>query len=353
MMMKTTTNESEFLKSQNTVSHDSLIRELVDETFAHHARNHEYKNSESDHIDDGIHFQDNKNQKMDSDFLIKNGELLFTAGDIALAKNIFVALLKSGEKSEVAHYWLAHCADREGDTERAVSHFQASIAFDPQFNTFKQLAQLYIKNEKHTEAAHVFERSLLKHDFEPSKVFEIHKACGNCYSKTTTPIKSEAHYLKALAIDSKADDVLANLGALYLQLGRTQEARKFFEDAVSRNHKNDRALSGLGSCFVLNREMKQAHDHFAKSLEIQIQNPTAIFHLVKCAYELKSYTAAEHLLREYIDASPVNANLLYSLAGLQFHLGKIVEAVKTTDQILMMQNAHAGAKELKKVLEKY
>lgn len=338
-----TTQNTDIFTSQ---SHDSLIRELVDETFSHHARNHEYKNSPDS-------TEDFQSEKMNSDFLIKNGELLFSAGDVALAKNIFVALLKSGEKSEIAHYWLGYCADAENDTERAIKHYQASIAFDPQFNTFKQLAQLHIKNSKFSEAAQVFERSLLNHDFDAAKVFEIHKTCGNCYSKTNTPIKSEAHYLKALAIDSKADDILANLGALYLQLGRTQEAKKCFEDAVSRNHSNDRALSGLGSCFILSREMKQAHDHFANSLKIQIHNPTAVFHLVKCAYELKSYTIAEHLLKEYIDASPVNANLLYSLAGLQFHLGKIAEAMKTTDQILTMQSAHAGAIELKKVLEKY
>lgn len=346
-----TTNKQEHYTSQ---THDSLIRELVDETFAHHGRNYEYKSTHSDvslnSASGDFNFTE---EKINSDFLIKNGELLFSAGDTALAKNIFVALLKSGEKSEVAHYWLGHCANVEGDTDRAINHYQASIAFDPQFNTFKQLAQLYIKNQKYIEAAQVFERSLMNHAFDQKTVFEIHKTCGNCYSKTSAPIKSETHYLKALSIDPKADDILANLGALYLQLGRTDEAKKNFEDAISRNHKNDRALSGLGSCFALNGQMKQAHEFFSKSLSIQIQNPTAIFHLVKCAYELKSYTVAEHLLREYIDASPVSANLLYSLAGLQFHLGKITEAAKTTDQILMMQDGHAGAKELKKVLEKY
>lgn len=342
-----TIKDQDFFTSQ---SHDTLIRELVDETFAHHARNHEYKTLPSASLEDEAQFSDGK---MNSDFLIKNGELLFTAGDVSLAKNIFVALLKSGERSEIAHYWLGHCAAAENDTARAINHYQASIAFDPQFNTFKQLAQLYIKDSKYAEAAHVFERSLMNHSFDQAIIFEIHKTCGNCYSKTSTPIKSEAHYLKALAIDPKADDILANLGALYLQLGRTQDAKTCFENAVARNHKNDRAMSGLGSCFALSGQMKQAHDHFAKSLEIQIHNPTAVFHLVKCAYELKSYTVAEHLLREYIDASPVNANLLYSLAGLQFHLGKITEALKTTDQILTMQNEHVGAKELKKVLEKY
>jgi tetratricopeptide (TPR) repeat protein len=90
-----------------------------------------------------------------------------------------------------------------------------------------------------------------------------------------------------------------------------------------------------------------------QSLELELNNPTAIFYLVKCAYEIKSYATASQMLLNYIQIAPVNTNLLYSLAGLQFHLGRISEAKETTLKILELQSQHAGAKELLNMIERY
>jgi hypothetical protein len=48
----------------------------------------------------------------------------------------------------------------------------------------------------------------------------------------------------------------------------------------------------------------------------------------------------------------VNANLLYSLAGLQYHLGRIADARATTSRILELQPQHAGAQELMNMIQK-
>ena len=98
---------------------------------------------------------------------------------------------------------------------------------------------------------------------------------------------------------------------------------------------------------------REAHDHFARSLEAELNQPTVIFHLVKCAYEIKSYATAARLLASYVDIAPVNANLLYSLGGLQFHLGRIDEAGRTVARILRIQPSHSGAGELQKLISRF
>jgi hypothetical protein len=54
-----------------------------------------------------------------------------------------------------------------------------------------------------------------------------------------------------------------------------------------------------------------------------------------------------------VEIAPVNANLLYSLSGLQFHLGRIDEAHSTVSRILKLQPNHSGAGELFKLIQRY
>jgi Tfp pilus assembly protein PilF len=108
---------------------------------------------------------------------------------------------------------------------------------------------------------------------------------------------------------------------------------------------------GLGLCFVAEGDKEAAHDSFSRSLERNLRNSTAIFHLVKCAYEIKKYTQAERMLTNYVEIAPVSPSLLYSLAGLQFHVGKKKEALQTSKRILQIKGDHQGARELMRRIE--
>ena len=115
--------------------------------------------------------------------------------------------------------------------------------------------------------------------------------------------------------------------------------------------RHDKAWVGLGLCHVSEGTKEAAHDAFARSLELNLRNSTAIFHLVKCAYEVKKYATAEKLLSSYVDVAPVSPSLLYSLAGLQFHVGKKNEAAITARRILQIKGDHQGAKDLMNRIE--
>ena len=82
------------------------------------------------------------------------------------------------------------------------------------------------------------------------------------------------------------------------------------------------------------------------SLEKNLRNSTAIFHLVKCAYEIKKYATAEKMLSTYVEIAPVSPSLLYSLAGLQFHVNKKREASQTAKRILQIKADHQDARDL-------
>ena len=290
------------------------------------------------------------NGKLNVSYLMRNAELLQSTGETALARNIYKAVFQSGERTSAALFGIARCFEAEGRLEEARINYEEAIAYQPDIESYRALGALLIRLGKDQQAAEVYERALTVRDLTPESKFELHKACGNCFFRVQRQNESERHYTKALEINPSADDVRANLGALNLQAGKVAAAKRHFQDAIAANSGNDRALTGLASCLLAEGDKRAAHDAFAKALDTNLNNPNAVFHLVKCAFELRTYAAAARILGDYVGIAPVNANLLYSLAGLQYHLGRIVEARLTVDKVLRIAPGHSGATELKRMM---
>jgi tetratricopeptide (TPR) repeat protein len=292
-----------------------------------------------------------KVDKEDIQFLNQNADLLLQAGEIALARNIYRAMLKSGEASDIAYAGLAACADREGLMDQAIQFAWDSVAFAPNQRGYQLLAQLLVQQGRDQEAAQALQRALKSLSLPNSDAAEYYKMMGNCQSRLGKIEDAEASFLKSLELNPTSDEVQSNLGSLFLEQGRIQDAKRRYQDALAANPENDKAWVGLGLCYVALADKDSAHEAFARSLEKNLRNSTAIFHLVKCAYEIKKYSTAEKMLSNYVEIAPVSPSLLYSLAGLQFHVGKRKEAGATAKRILQIRADHQGAKDLIKKIE--
>ncbi len=286
-------------------------------------------------------------EKDDVPFLIENAEILFQSGDTELARNIYRAILKTGESSEIAYAGLAACADRDGLVEQAIQFAWDSVAFAPNQKGYQLLAQLLVQQGRDQEASQALQRAIRQlTDLSAKDKGEYYKMIGNCQSRLGNIPEAERAYKKALEYSPASDEAQSNLGSLYLEQGQVAEAKRCYQDAIAANPSNDKAWVGLGLCCVTEGDKESAHDAFARSLEKNIRNSTAIFHLVKCAYEIKRYSTAERILSQYVEVAPVSPSLLYSLAGLQFHTGKKENALATAKRILQIKPDHSGAKDL-------
>lgn len=289
----------------------------------------------------------NRPEKDDVPFLIENADILFQSGETELSRNIYRAILKTGESSEVAYAGLAACADRDGLVDQAIQFAWDSVAFAPNQRGYQLLAQLLVQQGRDQEAAQALQRAIKQlTDLSSKDKGEYFKMIGNCQSRLGNVPEAERAYKKALECSPASDEAQSNLGSLYLEQGQVAEAKRCYQDAIAANPSNDKAWVGLGLCCVTEGDKESAHDAFARSLEKNIRNSTAIFHLVKCAYEIKRYSTAERILSNYVDVAPVSPSLLYSLAGLQFHTGKKENALSTAKRILQMKPDHSGAKDL-------
>ncbi len=314
--------------------------------------------------------------KLNTSLLVRSGELLIAEKEYALAANIYQGLLRAGECTALAHFQLGRCCEAQSFWGDAQKHYEESIIYRPAFEVFRALAGILVRQSKDQAAALLLERTLELPHLTVSQRFELHKSCGNCWTRhgwgdqaagkveglcqqsgkgqagNGAFQSAEHHFLAALALNSSADEVRANLGVLYLQSQRLVDAKRHFCDALASNPKNALAFSGLGSCSFLESQFQTAHDCFFQSLELEINNPTALLYLVKCAYKLKTYNIASELLERYSERALVNCDLLYCLAGLQYHLGKMAETKETVLKILGMNANYTGAIDLLDRLER-
>jgi tetratricopeptide (TPR) repeat protein len=284
-------------------------------------------------------------------FLAQNAELLLQVGEVELARNIFRAILKTGDASDVAYAGLAACSDKDGMIEQAIQFAWDSIAFAPNKKGYQILSQLLVQQGRDQEAAQALSRAIKTLDLSAQEKSEYHKMIGNCMARLGQNPEAERAYKKALELSPASDETQSNLGSLYLEQGQVVDAKRCYQDAIASNPTNDKAWVGLGLCFVAEGDKEAAHDAFSRSLERNLRNSTAIFHLVKCAYEIKKYSQAERMLSNYVEIAPVSPSLLYSLAGLQFHVGKKKEASLTAKRILQIKGDHQGARDLLKRID--
>jgi tetratricopeptide (TPR) repeat protein len=339
----------DFSQSEDSSTH-GFILQVKKSTPTSTSHQPQIAQNPSDSDKDPIYTTDGK---LNFHYLIKNAEVLFSARDYKLARNIYQAIVNAGEMSPNVFFQMGRCYEAEGNLEDARARYEEAIAFSPNYEYHQRLASLLIRESLHEQAAEVIERTLHLRDLTLSQRFDMYKSCGNCWTRANRLDAAEINFKKALELMPHADEIRSNLGALFLQSQRIQEARRHFQDALASNPRNHQALAGLGSCALQEGNNRGAHDYFAQSLQVELNNPHALFYLVKCAYELKNYGTAASILKDYVQNAPMNPSLLYSLAGLQFHIGRIDEAQETTKKTLELQPTHAGAKELMGVIEKY
>jgi tetratricopeptide (TPR) repeat protein len=319
--------------------HQAALQSLVSETFD------SAEASQADQV-----YQ--QNGRLNISVLVRNAKILLAAGDIVLAKNIFRALVESGEALGVAYSGLGGCYELEGKVDLAIKAYREAIIFEPTFGCLFALAELYIAKEEYQNAVGTLLRAQNLNRLSTAQLFEIHKALGSCYMHMAQLNNAEAHYRKAYEIDPGSDRLHVNIGSLAMKKGDLATALLHFKEAVRINPANANAHTGIGLSQTGLGQKEAAHDSFALALRNDIHDVTALYHLVKCAYELKRFEVVCELLQTYIKHNAVNSNILYSYSGILYHRGMLKEALEECDKLLTLKSNHEGAKRLRELILK-
>ncbi len=298
---------------------------------------------------DGIYLA---NGKLNSDYLMSNARTLLKAKEYALARQIFEALLKNGDMTARSLEGIGSTFEGEGNLTEALKKYEESFVYQPLQETLEKHAGLLFRVGSFPQAAESYERGTKIKDISEEARIRFLALAGKSWSQAQNPAKAERCLKQLLDIVPHHTDALLDLGKLYFAQKRFADARDAFNRALRENSTNDVALFQLGLIALEQGEKERAHDFFAQSLRINLHQAKAIFNLVKTAYEIRQYDTAAEILTDYISCAPFNANLLYSLAGLQYHLNRRADALKSIAQIQMIQPDHSEAAKLKEIVER-
>lgn len=290
------------------------------------------------------------NGRLNAAVLIRNAKVLLAAGDISLAKNIFKALVESGEALGIAYSGIGSCLELEGKVELAIKAYREAIIYEPTYGSLYALSDLYVKKEEFQNAVGTLLRAQNLNKISNEQSYEIHKQLGNCYMHLAQLNNAESHYRKAYDLKPSSDALHVNIGSLAMKKGDLSTALLHFKEAVRINARNSGAYTGVGLAQMGLGAKELAHDAFANALRIDIHEVTALYHLVKCSYDLKRFDIVSELLQKYIDNSAVNSNILYSYAGILYHRGMLDAALEETEKLISLKPEHEGAKKLKELI---
>ncbi len=293
----------------------------------------------------------NRDGRLNTKELLKNAKVLLAAGDLSLAKRIFTALIESGEVLGKAYAGLGTVLELEGKVDLAIKAYREAIIYEPTFGSLIAVSDLLMRKSDYKGAIGSLLRASNLTGLAPENLFEIHKQLGTCYVHLEQLNNAEAHYRKAYEINPQSDTLHVNIGTLALKRNDGATALLHFKEATRINSANAGAWTGAGLAHMALNEKAQALENFATALSQDIKEVTALYNLVRCAYELKSFDKARAIIQEYIKNNPVNSNILYSYAGILFHSGLHREAGEECDKLLSFSPEHSGALKIKQMIE--
>lgn len=194
-------------------------------------------------------------------------------GNLDLAIESFQKVLAQDETHAAAHaglakaYWLKHQGDSKDPMwlDRALPMAERAVALDPYLASAQVSLGLALNSAGRSEEAlrHV-ERALV---LDPANG-DAQYAAGRIYESQRKWPEAEAAYKKAVEVEAHRV-YLDDLGALYLSMGRTDEAIAAFRRSIELTPDGFRGYRNLGVAYYMKGNLAEAASQFQKALAIQ------------------------------------------------------------------------------------
>jgi tetratricopeptide (TPR) repeat protein len=180
----------------------------------------------------------------------------------------------------------------------AISHYEAAVAAASAVNDLLQLAKMhhglgnaYQRSQHPSKARGHLDKALALYSIEsdPSALYRVENDLGNLLLVEGRLDAAERHFLKALAgaeelhINRRGRGfILANLGEVCMRSGRTEEARRYLEDALGVGEAFGERIVVADAAMLLGRleeglgHPQSADDHYGSAIralqEIEMPN---------------------------------------------------------------------------------
>jgi tetratricopeptide (TPR) repeat protein len=145
---------------------------------------------------------------------------------------------------------------------------------------------------------------------------DLHAALGESYFASGKTEKAIEEFSQLIALDPSALSYIF-MGLSYRHLGRFDDARKYFEEALKRDPTNSACWFNLGFIDERQGNTAAADEKFQKALRSNPNFADALFELADLRIKDKRFTEGTNLLRRYVKVSRDPAAGYYKLAMIE------------------------------------
>ncbi len=150
----------------------------------------------------------------------------------------------------------------------------------------------------------------------------------------------EQHYLNILKKNPDDSVALNNLGMLYLQLGKTKEAKEYLLKAVKFYPCDYLTHYNLGTFYGYVDDMQEAVTHLIESAELNPKSDETFSALGTFYFRQNKLAEAEKSFSTALKINPENENALFGLMGVYQNKNQIDSALKVGKKLLSVNSRY-------------
>lgn len=284
-------------------------------------------------------------QDFEVDLRLARARESMQSGSLAAAENEVRAVLERKPDSWEAHFLLGSILFSLGRAPESLAEFtNGSNYHDPRPQDLKIVALDYVLLGDLKAADRWLTKSLEGNPNDPEAWYHLGRTR---YNETRYEDAIDAFH-RCLLVDKKNVRAKANLGLSLAALGRSEEARAAYREAIAWQETNDTKIAepfiDLGDLLIDQAELAEAVISLRRAEEIAPADPRVPELLGKAYWRQGELQAAEVQLQNAIRLRPENAANHYLLGQVYRRQGKQAEAKREFDRLAELNDAHARAK---------
>ncbi|MFC1842310.1 tetratricopeptide repeat protein [Candidatus Dependentiae bacterium] len=200
--------------------------------------------------------------------LVKLGFSYYAEGKNKEAIGYFKQALKVCERADIYNdLGLVYLSD--GDYGKAVNAFKKALDIDKGYlPAFYNLGITMYYARNYEVAANIFEDVSKAKGLDKDILANAHNDKGCAQNRKGDLASAEKSFEAALVIDDKLVGPYVNLGNMYCNQGRFDDAKVKYNKAIALNEKCAAAYNGLGVVAVEEGKFDEAEKYFDKALQI-------------------------------------------------------------------------------------
>jgi tetratricopeptide (TPR) repeat protein len=134
-----------------------------------------------------------------------------------------------------------------------------------------------------------------------------------------------------LKLNPKLGPVYHNLGILYFEQGKFQEASQAFDAGLQQDSNMSGSLVPLGISYYQMGQLEKAREVLQKAVKLKVEDPSAQLYLGRTLFDLGQPEAGVAVLQEASRQSPKDSRILYELG--QMHLKMATGILKKLENL--------------------